>query len=201
MINVQPGLDVLHSLAGAHRVHLLPGTHRVSRPWRLNTTSASGLIVTGDNATISGGVPITNWSLVTDTLPRVQHFSKHIYHDADTRVDTRGGASVLWEAPLPDGFDADDLGVRMQMWRGETRLTLARSPTLRYVKAMDTNITFYQDDILPNYYDFASVHLVLYESCAFGQHRLDHNLPRQNCSLSSPQATSSERQGLRACTS
>ena len=52
------------------------------------------------------------------------------------------------------------------------RLTLARSPTLKYVHATDANITFNGSDILPSYHDFGAVHLVLYESWTASMHLL-----------------------------
>ena len=79
-----------------------------------------------------------------------------------------------WKAPIPAGFNSSSIGGRMQMWRGDTRLTLARSPTLTYVHANSTFITFKGTDIASTYHDFANVHLVLYESWTASMHMLSH---------------------------
>ena len=47
-----------------------------------------------------------------------------------------------WKAPIPAGYNSSGHGARMQMWRGAKRLTCARSPTLQYVHANATFITF-----------------------------------------------------------
>jgi hypothetical protein len=60
----------------------------------------------------------------------------------------------------------------MQLWRGDERLTLARSPMRNYVHATKSNITYKQQDILPTYHDFEHVHLVMYESWTATFHRL-----------------------------
>lgn len=100
----------------------------------------------GANATISGGVEVQGW---------VQDPGENV-----------------WRAPIPEGVNMSIVGQRVQLWRGQARQTLARSPTLKYIHANDTSILFNGTDILATYHDFPSVHLVLFESWTASFHRL-----------------------------
>ena len=92
------------------QVRLAPGMHTLSSPLVLGAHGAWRLQFTGDAATISGGMPLGNWTV-----------SK--------------ACRDCWESPLPTGFNRSDIGSRMQMWRGDTRLTLARSAVKQYIHA------------------------------------------------------------------
>jgi hypothetical protein len=137
VLDVSPGTDILHSVLDARRaqtsaelaepltLRLASGIHRLTRP--LEITPDHGLLHfegQGD-ATISGGVPVTGW--------------------------VKAGGS-RWKAPIPIGFNSTGIGARMQMWRGDTRLTLARSPVLTYVHANASAIIFKGTDIAPTYH-------------------------------------------------
>eukprot|EP01050_Picozoa_sp_SAG11_P012177 SAG11_NODE_1338_length_5170_cov_4.262473_2_plen_748_part_00 len=155
---VSSGTDELHAVLAARReepphlraahIVLAPGTHRLTKP--LTLTAGDGpLSFAGEgNASIDGGILVSGWK--------------------------KSATAGRWHAPIPDGFNASGIGSRMQMWRGDTRLTLARSPTLTYVHAGNTNITFKGSDIKPTYHDMESVFLVLYESWTASMHMLGH---------------------------
>jgi hypothetical protein len=166
-----PGIDLLHDidLRGVDRLTLLPGAHRLTRPWNLN---ASHLRIVGEGAVIDGGAPVTGWKQAAEITVQTTFSDAYLDEPSAAHLRTRGHPTTLWEAPLPAGFNASDLGGRLQMWRGDTRLVLARSPTLKYVHATDSNITFKGSDIRDDYHDFGSVHLVLYESWTASMHLL-----------------------------
>ena len=189
---IEPGLDVLPTVLPKLRalprplardivVQLKAGTHRLTAPLVIDaaaggddgghrvlfTGAAAAAATTASNAAggavVSGGIPVLGpWTAL------------------DRNVS--GGRSVLWSAPLPDGFDPAPIGNRLQLWRadgsggggggGGGRMTLAQSPQHRYVHAEATNITFNGSDIASTYYDFASVHLLLYESWTASYHTL-----------------------------
>ena len=154
-LKVAPGYDILHTLdlQNVSRVRLQPGVHTVSRPWKLGGDIKNLLILGEGGATISGGLPVTRWSraeLGLASSPPMR-FSAPYMDDDSINQKRPSTTSVLWRAPLPVGFEASELGNRLQMWRGSTRLTLARSPTLQYVHASTTNITFKGSDIRPDH--------------------------------------------------
>eukprot|EP00936_MAST-01D_sp_MAST-1D-sp1_P000968 g968.t1 len=166
---VAPGVDTLQAVLPKLRalprplrndvsVQLLPGVHRITQPFIVDPAAGGDESHTikfyGTNATVSGGVPITDWTAVTHSngiTPR---------------------SSVLWRATLPTEFDATPIGNRMQAWRGQQRLTLASSPTRRYVRAEASNITFNGTDIRASYHDQSSVLLLLWESWTASFHSL-----------------------------
>eukprot|EP00937_MAST-01D_sp_MAST-1D-sp2_P001583 g1583.t1 len=170
-IIVQPGTDALHAVLPQLRalprplhadvtVRLAPGTHRLTRPFCVDAAAAGDDVhrvrFVGENATISGGVPVEGWVKAAPLAG----------------VSTPAG-SVIWRAALPAGFGASTpIGQRMQMWRGEQRLTLARSPTRHYVHASTQNVTFNGSDVRASYHDEGSVHLLLYESWTASYHTL-----------------------------
>jgi hypothetical protein len=173
VIDVPPGLDTLHDLNLTRRdtvFRLLPGVHRLSRPWNI-AAAAANISVVGEAATISGGVPVNHWTMVPDQDQSAIVYSQP-YMDAETSLQSVTGKTVLWQAALPQRFNAQELGNRIQAWRGATRLILARSPTLTYIHATPDNITFKGTDIRANYEDFDSVHLVLFESWTASLHLL-----------------------------
>ena len=166
VVHVRPGTDELHRVLDDRRSQALAlpltaaleplelrlgsGTHRLTRA--LEVTPEHGplrFVGSRNGSTISGGVPVTGW--VADS-------------------STPGH----WKAPIPAGFNSTGIGARMQMWRGDKRLTLARSPTLKYTHANMTFITFKGSDIAATYHDFANVHLVLYESWTASMHTMSH---------------------------
>jgi hypothetical protein len=166
--NVSPGTDELHRVLDRRRsqvaqaaggaepleLRLMPGTHRLTRPLHI-THEHGALRFVGNGSTISGGVPVTSWAKDASTPGR-------------------------WKAPIPAGFNSSGIGARMQMWRGAERLTLARSPTLKYAHANSTFIKFKGSDIAATYHDFAHVHLVLYESWTASMHTMSHVNPSNN---------------------
>lgn len=166
VVNVSPGTDELHHVLDSRRsqvlqgeaggatepleIALLPGTHRITRPLRItNEHGALRFVGSAEGSTISGGVPVTGWK----------------------KDDSSPGR---WKAPIPSGCNSSSIGARMQMWRGDTRLTLARSPTLKYTHANSTFIVFKNSDIAATYHDFENVHLVLYESWTASMHTMSH---------------------------
>ena len=46
-----------------------------------------------------------------------------------------------------------DIGTRLQLWRGSTRLTCARSAVLRYDHATATNFVYHDRDVRPAYHE------------------------------------------------
>lgn len=151
MLSVPPSIDGLLGLglstyngAVPLQIRLEPGVHRLTSPLELRGNGTLHFV--GRSASISGGVPLSNW--------------------------TRRGNTSLWEAPLPADFNRTSIDGRMQMWRGQQRLTLARSPGRVYENASAFNITFKAGDIRPMYHDFDSVHLVLYESWTASMHTM-----------------------------
>jgi hypothetical protein len=164
VVDVEPGLDVLHEVLDAHsssssnkmdttagrrelRLRLASGTHRLSHPLRITPEHGKVSFIGVGNASISGGVPVVGW----------------------TKDPAKPGR---WKAPTPAGFNTSGIGTRMQLWRGDTRLVLARSPVLTYVHANSTFITFKGTDIAQTYHDFAHVYLVLYESWTASMHMM-----------------------------
>jgi len=155
---VSPGTDGLHAVLAARRqepphlrarhIVLAPGTHRFTKALTLSAEDAPISFTGEGNASIDGGIAVFGWK--------------------------QSATAGRWEAPIPAGFNASGIGSRMQMWRGDTRLTLARSPTLTYVNANGTNITFKGSDVKPSYHDMASVFLVMYESWTASMHILGH---------------------------
>ncbi len=189
LIRVPAGTDTLHealerarNVSGAAVLELAPGgVYRLTEPlvvtprkiesgkiesvsdayspWLTVRTGSAAAGAGSDPtnpATITGGVPLPAASWAPQTPLKSKNDSR----------------AVVWEAALPVGYDPSDLGLRYQLWRGSTRQTLARSPDLQYVHANRENITFKSRDILSTYYDFESVHLVLYESWTASYHRL-----------------------------
>lgn len=96
--------------------------------------------------------------------PSLRPYFPHIRSPSNVALLTRSARSPR--------FNASDSGLRLQLWRGGARQTLARSPDLTYVHANRNNITFRGSDVRPTYGDFAHVHLVLFESWTASYHRL-----------------------------
>ena len=149
---VAPGVDSLHAALAQRRLtnsratlRLQRGVHRLTRPLLLDARDADTAFLGAPGAVISGGIPVVGWTQVKPNL---------------------------WEAPVPASLNLSDIGQRMQLFRGDERLTLARSDGLKYVHAEATNVTFANDDIRADFYDFHSVHLVMYESWTASFHRL-----------------------------
>jgi hypothetical protein len=136
---------------GAVRFQLDKGIHLLNDTLELNS-SASGFHFEGAGAIISGGITIDGpWTQV----PRYN-----------------GKSSVrLWKAALPAGFSASDYGATLQLWSGQKRMILARSPTHRYSESSHYTITFRGDD-MRHYQNLADVFIVLYEAWTASAHRL-----------------------------
>eukprot|EP00928_Gymnodinium_smaydae_P026074 TRINITY_DN20578_c0_g1_i1.p1 TRINITY_DN20578_c0_g1~~TRINITY_DN20578_c0_g1_i1.p1 ORF type:complete len:727 (-),score=94.53 TRINITY_DN20578_c0_g1_i1:85-2265(-) len=128
----------------------LSGTYYLNGPLILDDRAA-GFHFVGSDATISGGAAVSGW------VP----------------VPTSGNIS-LWKASLPPTFNASDFGATLQMWRGETRLTVAQTPTLKYSRARKNDVTFKGTDIKATYRNFGDVALTLYESWTASYHLLKH---------------------------
>ena len=163
-LDVLPGVDELHRVLDNRRsqvqqrgsgfaepleLRLQPGQHRLTRALEITPEHGPLRFVGANGSVISGGVPVTGWTKDASSPGR-------------------------WKAPIPDDFNSSGIGARMQMWRGDTRLTLARSPTLKYVHANATAITFKGNDIASTYHDFPNVYLVLYESWTASMHMMSH---------------------------
>jgi len=122
---------------------LEPGFHRWSEPVSLAAenggSDAHRVRLLGINATVSGGVVVRGW----------------------TRVN---GSANLWRATFPAeaAGDLQDLGSRMQLWRGLRRYVPARSALLYYEKCSREQIVYRAGDVLPEYHDQENVLLVLY---------------------------------------
>jgi len=152
-ITVAPGVDTLHAALVQRRLapgraatlKLQRGLHQLTRPLKLDERDQDTAFEGEYGASISGGILVADW--------------KHV-------------ANGTWEADIPAALNTSEIGQRMQLFRGEQRLTLARSAELKYIHAEATNVTFAGEDIRPDYYDFSQVHLVMYESWTASFHRL-----------------------------
>ena len=145
-------------------VQLLPGTHRLTAP--LVIDAAAGGDVGGHRVLFTGTGGASSGAVVSGGIPVLGPW---------TALNRTASGSTLWSAPLPDSFDPTPIGNRLQLWRAGSngeRLTLAQSPQRRYIHAEATNITFNGSDISDSYHDFASVHLLLYESWTASYHTL-----------------------------
>jgi len=144
----------LESLLRAHegenlRVRLGPGVYKVSRPLVIGSDPKGkerSLEFIGNGSTISGGIEVKAWRRTTNA----------------TSFDVIDGKGSIWEADVPSVLNTSDIGSRVQLWKGRSRLTLARSAELYYEKCSKTSITYKQGDIGDSYHDMGSILLVLY---------------------------------------
>jgi len=151
VLTVAPGTDTLHAALEQRRLHtgepftlrLQAGVHRLTRPLLLDGRDNHTTFIGEAGSIVSGGIPVTGWQKSGDK----------------------------WEAAVPSSINLI-IGQRMQLWRGEERLTLARSAGLTYEHAEATNITFRPGDLRPDFHDFGAVQLVLYESWTASFHQL-----------------------------
>eukprot|EP00041_Stephanoeca_diplocostata_P021703 m.510180 g.510180 ORF g.510180 m.510180 type:complete len:748 (-) comp21889_c0_seq42:33-2276(-) len=153
---IQKAFDNLPA-SGDVELRLAAGVHTVATPIMLHSgqklDGSRQIKVIADDAqktsSISGGItiPSASWTSVP-------------------------GKSNLWTAPLPAGTDTSESST-LQAWRGDVRLTLARSKkTLKYVHATDDHLVFTPGDVLASYHSQENVHVVLYESWTASLHKI-----------------------------
>jgi hypothetical protein len=137
---------------------LEPGVHRASKTLSITGEHTRNKISVYPSradlgASVSGGIVVQGWT--RDSL--------------ESPVGT-----AVWSAPLPPPLMQEKRdSFRLQAWRGDTRLTLARTETLEYVNASSNSFVAQPKQILPSYYDQANVQVVLYESWTASIHHIE----------------------------
>jgi hypothetical protein len=134
------------------------GVHHLSNSVVLNSSHTQNV----DKISISSSVK-TNPSKISGGL-EVPNESWEIHLKTKDKI--------IWKAPLPLNANVGSISNRLQAWRGDKRLQIARSPLYFYKKVNSTTLWYAPSQVLPKYYDQESVLFVMYESWTASFHQL-----------------------------
>ena len=179
--NIQNAFDELLTLPDTIQnayIMLDPGIHRVQNTIMLNSSHTKKVeekiyVQSSEKnarTIISGGVKINStWEKV---------------------LSSKYTTTTLWKATLPSNMNLS-ISSRLQAWRGETRLQVAKSPLYQYNNVTSKSLNYANGQILSKYYDQNNVLLVMYESWTASLHRIA-NIDPLNSSLSFQTAFNSQ---------